>query len=143
MKASRCRALFWCFCVYFQQVKYQNDESKSKQLETFFLINQTKIYAKSESLRVPSYNVSSSQSRLKTSSRRYAAWRQNWNICLTVVILWDWETLEQNIWRRGVFALENTLGLLCIAVLGTIFLGLFLLRNLLTFYLIMHIFVCK
>ena len=39
LKASSCRALFWCFCVYFEQAKYQNNESKSKQHEIISLIN--------------------------------------------------------------------------------------------------------
>ena len=36
LKASRCRELFWCYCVYFDQLKYRNNESKSNPHEIFF-----------------------------------------------------------------------------------------------------------
>ena len=44
--------MFWCWCVYFEQVKYRNNESKQKQHEIIFWINYNKIYTKSEGLGV-------------------------------------------------------------------------------------------
>ena len=68
LKASCCRALFWCYWIYFEQVKYRKNESKSKQHESFYprwmkhllkyifiLINETKINTKSEGLGVANY----------------------------------------------------------------------------------------
>ena len=42
--------------------------------------------------------------RLNTSGRKYMAWKENWNIWLTVAIIGDSEILKQNILEIWVFA---------------------------------------
>ena len=50
--------MFWCVCVYFEQGKYRNNESKSEQREIIFLTNYCRLKsAKSEGLGVVGVHV--------------------------------------------------------------------------------------
>ena len=138
------RTMFWFYCVYFEQVKYKN-ESKLKQHKIFVvLINWTKI---GRSTCCQLHRLA----RLKKSARRYIAWRQNWNICLTVLILWIYLRLEnigiKYFRNMGIWIPKYTVEHWTYSALHYIFLGLVLPWNKYTFeiywVLSVHIFVCK
>ena len=85
VKALCYRAFLWCYYVHFEQVKCNNNERKSKKHEIFFFDKLDQNLYKIWSSRCCQLHRLAHPS---TSTRRYTAWRQNWNICLTMVKLW-------------------------------------------------------
>ena len=81
---------------------------------------------------------------MNTSARRYTTWKQKWNNCLTVLILWDSEILKERLfWYLHSKTHCLTLDLLCTAVFGTIIvLGLFLPWHYFTFSICWVLSVC-